>query len=69
MDARAPKAIARIIDWEGENAYGIHLDYGDCWRSYHVGTRQDAERELARFKSSSDAWRSDGRTRIRVLIV
>ncbi len=69
MDELAPKLIAKIVDWEGEDAYGIHLDYGDSWRSYHVGTRQEAERELARFKPSCDGWGSDGRTRIRVLIV
>jgi hypothetical protein len=40
---------ANVIPWTG-GEWGVSIDYGDVsWRKYLVGSRQEAQKELARF--------------------
>jgi hypothetical protein len=42
------EAIATVIRWD-RDAYGILIDYGSgSWRSYFVGSHDEAQQERAR---------------------
>jgi hypothetical protein len=42
-------AAVRIIPWDREGEYGVYIDYGaGSWRSYLVGSFDEAHREQAR---------------------
>ena len=50
-------ANVRVIPWDREGEYGIHIDYGGgSWRSYLVGSFDDAQREQARLTKRSGVW-------------
>lgn len=39
----------RVIPWDSEGEYGVHIDYGrGSWRSYLVGSLDEARQEQAR---------------------
>jgi hypothetical protein len=42
-------ATINVIPWDGEGTYGVRIDYGHgSWRSYLVGSHDEARREQAR---------------------
>ena len=47
-------AAVRIIPWDREGEYGVHIDYGGgSWRSYFVGSFGEAQREQTRLTIQS----------------
>jgi hypothetical protein len=52
-------AAVRVIPWDREGDYGIHIDYGrGSWRSYLVGSFDEAQREQARLTLKSGVRRA-----------
>ena len=44
----------RVIPWDREGEYGVHIDCGrGSWRSYLVGSLDEARREQARLTIQS----------------
>lgn len=53
-------ATIRVIPWDSEDVYGIHVDYGHgSWRSYLVGSHDEARREQARLTLELEVRRAD----------
>jgi|SRR6185312_17178650 hypothetical protein len=43
------EAVATVIPWDRADTYGILIDYGcGSWRSYFVGSHEEAQQERAR---------------------
>jgi hypothetical protein len=55
----ADGAAIRVIPWDREGDYGIHIDYDrGSWRSYLVGSFDEAQREQARLTAKSGVRRA-----------
>ena len=53
------EAAIRVVPWDREGDYGIHIDYGrGSWRSYLVGSFDEARREQARLTAKSGVRRA-----------
>jgi hypothetical protein len=54
----------RVIPWDREGSYGVHIDYGHgSWRSYLVGSHDEARREQARVTIELERMRATRRFR------